>query len=46
LVCFAGLTGVTGRSGVQVAQFGQIRSMITIGLLVVLAASIPLGLGD
>lgn len=44
-VGFAALIAVTRRSEVDAPQLGQIRAVVTIGLLVVVAALIPVGLG-
>jgi hypothetical protein len=44
-VGFGALIAVTRRSEVDVSQLGQIRAVVTIGLLVVVAALIPVGLG-
>jgi len=43
-VGFAALISVTERSGSGAAQVGQIRAVVTDGLLVVVAALIPVGL--
>jgi hypothetical protein len=40
-VGFAALISVTRRSEIQPAQLGQMRAVVTIGLVVVVAALIP-----
>lgn len=44
-VGFAALIAVTRRSEIDAAQLGQIQAVVTIGLLVVVAALVPVGLG-
>lgn len=44
-VGFAALIAVTRRSEMDASQLGQIRAVVTIGLLVVVAALIPVALG-
>lgn len=44
-VGFAALIAVTRRSEIDATQLGQIQAVVTIGLLVVIAALIPVGLG-
>ena len=44
-VGFAALIAVTRRSEIDASQLGQIRALVTIGLLVVVAALIPVSLG-
>lgn len=44
-VGFAALIAVTRRSEIDASQLGQIRAVVTIGLLVVVAALVPVGLG-
>lgn len=44
-VGFAALIAVTRRSEMDASQLGQIRAVVTIGLLVVVAALIPVSLG-
>ena len=44
-VGFAALIAVTRRSEIDTAQLGQIQAVVTIGLLVVVAALVPVGLG-
>lgn len=44
-VGFAALISVTRRSEIDDAQLGQIRAVVTIGLLVVVASLIPVALG-
>ncbi len=41
---FGALISVTRRSEVEAAQLGQIRAVVTIGLVVMVAALIPIGL--
>lgn len=43
-VGFAALISVTRRTEIQPAQLGQFRAVVTIGLVVVVAALIPVGL--
>ena len=43
-VGFAALISVTRRSEIDVTQLGQIRAVVTIGLMVVVAALIPVAL--
>jgi hypothetical protein len=43
-VGFAALIGITGRDEVEPSQLGQIRAVVTIGLAVIAAALIPVGL--
>lgn len=43
-VGFAALIAVTRRAEIDAAQLGQIRAVVTIGLLVVVAALVPVGL--
>lgn len=43
-VGFAALISVTRRSEIDASQLGQIRAVVTIGLVVVVAALIPVGL--
>lgn len=43
-VGFAALISVTRRSEIDAAQLGQIRAVVTVGLLVVVAALLPVGL--
>ena len=43
-VGFAALISVTRRSEIDAAQLGQIRAVVTVGLLVVVAALVPVGL--
>lgn len=44
-VGFGALISATGRNGNDAAQIGQIRAVVTIGLVVIVAALIPVGLG-
>lgn len=44
-VGFAALIAVTRRSEIDASQLGQIQAVVTIGLLVVVAALVPVGLG-
>lgn len=44
-VGFAALIAVTRRSEIDAAQLGQIQAVVTIGLLVVVAALVPVSLG-
>lgn len=44
-VGFAALIAVTRRSEIDAAQLGQIQAVVTIGLVVVVAALVPVGLG-
>lgn len=44
-VGFAALISVTRRSEIDTSQLGQIRAVVTIGLMVVVAALIPVWLG-
>lgn len=44
-VGFAALISVTRRSDIEAPQLAQIQAVVTIGLLVVVAALIPVGLG-
>lgn len=44
-VGFAALISVTRRSEIQPVQLGQMRAVVTIGLMVVVASLIPVGLG-
>lgn len=44
-VGFGALISVTGKSGIDASQLGQIRAVVTIGLVVIVAALIPVGLG-
>lgn len=44
-VGFAALIAVTRRSEIDASQLGQIRAVVTIGLLVVVAALVPVTLG-
>lgn len=44
-VGFAALIAVTRRSEIDAAQLGQIQAVVTIGLLVVVSALVPVGLG-
>lgn len=43
-VGFAALIAVTRRSEIDAAQLGQIQAVVTVGLLVVVAALVPVGL--
>jgi hypothetical protein len=43
-VGFGALISVTRRSQIEAAQLGQIRAVVTIGLVVIVAALIPVGL--
>ena len=43
-VAFAALISVTRRSEISSAQLGQIRAVVTVGLLVVVAALVPVAL--
>lgn len=43
-VGFAALIGVTRRTEIEAAQLGQIQAVVTIGLVVIVAALIPVGL--
>lgn len=44
-VGFGALISVTGKSGIDISQLGQIRAVVTIGLTVIVASLIPVGLG-
>lgn len=44
-VGFAALISVTRRAEIETSQLGQIRAVVTIGLMVVVAALIPVALG-
>lgn len=44
-VGFGALISVTRRSEIEAGQLGQIRAVVTIGLVVLVAALIPVGLG-
>lgn len=44
-VGFGALISATGRNGNDASQIGQIRAVVTIGLVVIVAALIPIGLG-
>ncbi|MCB0912845.1 MAG: hypothetical protein KDB60_14630 [Propionibacteriaceae bacterium] len=44
-VGFAALIGVARRGDVTTAQLGQIRAVVSLGLVVVVAALVPVGLG-
>lgn len=44
-VGFGALISVTGKTGIDASQLGQIRAVVTIGLVVIVAALIPVGLG-
>lgn len=44
-VGFAALIAVTRRSEIDAAQLGQIQAVVTVGLVVVVAALVPVGLG-
>ena len=44
-VGFGALISVTRRNEIAASQLGQIRAVVTIGLVVVVAALIPIGLG-
>ena len=44
-VGFGALISVTRRNEIEVSQLGQIRAVVTIGLVVIVAALIPVGLG-
>lgn len=43
-VGFTALIGVTRRTEIEAAQLGQLQAVVTIGLLVVVAALVPVGL--
>lgn len=43
-VGFAALISVTRRSEIEVGQLSQIRAVVTIGLVVIVAALVPIGL--
>lgn len=45
-VGFAALIAVTRRSEIDAAQLGQIQAVVTIGLLVVVASLVPVGLAS
>jgi len=42
---FGALISATGRNSNDASQIGQIRAVVTIGLVVIVAALIPVGLG-
>ena len=44
-VGFGALISVSRRNEIDIAQLGQIRAVVTIGLVVIVAALIPVGLG-
>jgi hypothetical protein len=44
-VGFGALISVTRRNEIEVSQLGQLRAVVTIGLVVIVAALIPVGLG-
>ncbi|MBK9121585.1 MAG: hypothetical protein IPM16_00490 [Chloroflexi bacterium] len=44
-VGFGALISVTRKSDIDTSQLGQIRAVVTIGLVVIVAALIPVGLG-
>lgn len=44
-VGFAALISVTRRSEIEAPQLGQIQAVVTIGLMVVVASLVPVGLG-
>ena len=44
-VGFGALISVTGKTGLDASQLGQIRAVVTIGLVVIVAALMPVGLG-
>jgi len=44
-VGFGALISITGKSEINISQLGQIRAVVTIGLVVIVAALIPVGLG-
>lgn len=44
-VGFAALISVTRRTEIEASQLGQIRAVVTIGLVVIVAALVPVGLG-
>lgn len=44
-VGFGALISISGKDGLDAEQLGQIRAVVTIGLIVIVAALIPVGLG-
>lgn len=44
-VGFGALISVTRRTAIDASQLGQVRAVVTIGLVVIVAALIPVGLG-
>lgn len=44
-VGFGALISVTRRTEIEASQLGQIRAVVTIGLVVIVAALIPVGMG-
>lgn len=44
-VGFGALISVTGRDGIDASQLGAIRAVVTIGLVVIVAALLPVGIG-
>lgn len=44
-VGFGALISITGKSEIDASQLGQIRAVVTIGLVVIVAALLPVGLG-